>query len=482
LPKRKEPELFYNFPRVVVYITTIRAGDFFTTFSFSRAMAKQKVLLVTLEPVAQQMAGPAIRAVELGKELARDFDVTVFSPRETDVKAGDLCPLPSFNLVTGARPLLYERALESDVLFVQGNVLKPFPRLSRLGKYLAVDLYDPYLLSVLAQHREDTVACAASYNLMHQVLERHMVNADYSVCASERQRDYWLGRYCALGRLTPEVYREDPTFRRLIDVVPFGLPAGDPQPTGDGAKGKVKGIDKNDFLLIWGGGIWEWFDPLTVIKAVAELVPQYPKLKLYFMGFKSPNPQVDIMPMARRAVELCKELHVLDRHVFFCETWTPYAERVNYLLDADAAVSAHFDVLETRFSFRTRILDYLWAGLPILATEGDQLALDIQQNRAGMALPFEDVNAWVTAIRQLMEDCQLAKTFAENSKQLARKYRWDQVVSPLRQFCAEPNKLPNFKRVRMPSLLQRAHAVYSRGGKDLVLRRGKEVLHDLLGR
>lgn len=445
-------------------------------------MTNRKVLLITLEPVAQQMAGPAIRAVELGKELAKDFAVTVFSPRETDISGEQLCPLSSFKLVTGARNALYDSAEQADVLFVQGNVLKPYPRLARLDKFIAVDLYDPYLLSVLAQYSQDTVSSAASYNLMHQVLEAHMVNADFSVCASERQRDYWLGRYCALGRLTPEVYKDDPTFRKLIDVVPFGLPLEEPVSTGPGAKGTVKGIEKDDFLLLWGGGIWEWFDPLTVIRAVGELAALYPQLKLYFMGFKSPNPQVDVMPMAQRAVSLAKELGIFDKHVFFCETWTPYADRVNYLLDADVAVSAHFDVLETRFSFRTRILDYMWAGLPVLATQGDQLADDIQQHRAGISLPFEDVSAWVVAIRQLIEDRQTAKTFAENSKQLARKYTWNQVVSPLRSFCAEPHRLPSFKRVRMPSLLQRAHAVYSRGGKDLVLRRGKEVLHDLLGR
>ncbi|MFN8654791.1 MAG: glycosyltransferase family 4 protein [Candidatus Obscuribacterales bacterium] len=479
------PEVFCYFLRDVVYITTtnqLGEANVLYYLLILADMAHRKVLLITLEPVAQQMAGPAIRAVELGKELARDFDVTVFSPRETDVSAADLSPLSSFKLATGARPVLYECAENADVLFVQGNVLKAYPRLSRLGKYLAVDLYDPYLLSVLAQYAEDTVSSAASYNLMHQVLERHMVNADFSVCASERQRDYWLGRYCALGRLTPDVYREDPTFRRLIDVVPFGLPAADPVAQGPGAKGHVKGIDKDDFLLLWGGGIWEWFDPLTVIRAVGALAPAYPQLKLYFMGFKSPNPQVDVMPMARRSLELAKELNLLDKHVFFCETWTPYAQRVNYLLDADAAVSAHFDVLETRFSFRTRILDYLWAGLPVLSTRGDQLADDIQEMNAGVSLPFEDVGAWAEAIKRLIEDRELTKTFAENSKQLARKYRWDQVVSPLRQFCAEPHRLPSFKRVRMPSLLQRAHAVYSRGGKDLVLRRGKEVLHDLLGR
>ena len=44
-----------------------------------------------------------------------------------------------------------------------------------------------------------------------------------------------------------------------------------------------------------------------------------------------------------------------------------------YLLDADLAVSAHFDDVETRFAFRTRLLDCLWAGLPVVTTRGDTL-------------------------------------------------------------------------------------------------------------
>src|SRR5664280_3299763 len=47
---------------------------------------------------------------------------------------------------------------------------------------------------------------------------------------------------------------------------------------------------------------------------------------------------------------------------------SPYTERSDHLLDADVGVSTHFDHVETEFSFRTRILDYLWTGLPIVAT------------------------------------------------------------------------------------------------------------------
>ena len=63
---------------------------------------------------------------------------------------------------------------------------------------------------------------------MHQVLEKHMLAADFSICASEKQRDYWLGRFCSLGRLSPKICKLDPTLRNLIDVVPFGLPADPP--------------------------------------------------------------------------------------------------------------------------------------------------------------------------------------------------------------------------------------------------------------
>ena len=429
------------------------------------------------------MAGPAIRCVELGKQLANDFDVTVYSPRASDLTSAEICHKPSFSLVCGAsKGSVYQLARECEVLFIQANVLKAYPLLARLDKYIVVDLYDPYLLAVLAQFDSTSISAHASYNLMHNVLERHMSAADFSVCASERQRDYWLGRYCSLGRLTPEQYGIDRSFRKLIDVVPFGLPPNPPVRTGLGMKGSVEGIEKDDFVLLWGGGIWEWFDPLTVIKAVAALSPEFPKLKLYFLGFKSPNPQVPLMEMAVKAKQLADDLGATNKSVFFCETWTSYDDRPNYLMDADAAVSAHFDLPETRFSFRTRILDYLWAGLPVLTTCGDQLAELIDRNGAGQSVGYEDVQGWTDAIRKLMSDAALCKQYKAGAEQLSQQFKWDRVVQPLVRFCAEPYKLPKYRKVRMPSLVERARAVYSRGGKDLVLRRSKELIDDIIRR
>lgn len=442
-----------------------------------------KVLAVTLEPISARMAGPAIRCVELAKELAKRFEVTVFSPRETEFDCAEFEREHKVRLLAAtSKSALYEVARTQDVLFLQANVLKPYPLLTRLDKHIVVDLYDPYLLAVLAQFDPDDISAHASYSLMHQVLERHMQVADFTVCASERQRDYWLGRFCALGRLTPEMYKFDRSFRKLIDVVPFGMPNEKPQRTGAGMRGTVSGITENDFVLLWGGGIWEWFDPLTVIKAVADVSQRHPHVKLYFMGFKSPNPQVPLMDMAVRAKELSNELGVTNKNVFFCETWTSYEDRVNYLLDADVAVSAHFDLPETRFSFRTRILDYLWAGLPVLTTCGDQLADMIQAGSAGQALPYENVESWVKAIEALVAGHALRDRYRAGATALGAQFSWGKVAQPLIAYCDKPHSLPKFREVRMPSLVDRARAVYSRGGKDLVLRRSKELLHDMLRR
>lgn len=444
------------------------------------AKVKNKVFFATLEPISSQMAGPAIRCIELAQQLSGEFDVTVFSPRSTDLSP-EWAKTRGFTLATGlGKHRLYQLASANDILFIQANVLKPYPGLAKLEKYLVVDLYDPYLLSLLAQYTNDTLSGSASYRLMHQILEKHMVLADFSVCASARQRDYWIGRYCALGRITPELYSLDPTLDKLIDIVPFGLPSQEPIRTGLGMKGQIPGIKPEDFVALWGGGIWEWFDPLTIIKAVAQVSVSDPQVKLFFMGWKSPNPQVPLMPMAVRCKQFAQEVGILNKHVFFGEDWIDYDKRVNYLLDADIAVSAHFDLLETRFSFRTRLLDYLWAQLPILTTSGDELAEMIAEAQAGLALPYSNVDAWAQAISRLKADQSLRENFRHGSKELSQQFLWQKVSEPLVQFCREPHHLPRFVKVTMPSLVERARAVYSRGGKQLVLKRTQDIVEEFL--
>jgi hypothetical protein len=123
--------------------------------------------------------------------------------------------------------------------------------------------------------------------------------------------------------------------------------------------------------------------------------------------------------------------------VFFVEGWVPYAERGGYLLDANVGVSMHRDTLETSFSFRTRILDYLWAGLPVLCSDGDSFADVVREHGAGIVVPVADIDAVAGAMRRLCSPAARAEA-ADKSSALAELYRWDTVLEPVVEFCRAP--------------------------------------------
>ena len=139
------------------------------------------------------------------------------------------------------------------------------------------------------------------------------------------------------------------------------------------------------------------------------------------------------MAMAEQAVALAEELGLRDRVVFFNDGWVPYAERGRYLLDADVAVSAHFDDVETRFAFRTRLLDCLWAGLPVVTTRGDTLGDAIVAAGAGRAVELGDVAGWVGSARAAARRRRRARARrATRPPQLRPRFEWSRVAEPLR--------------------------------------------------
>ena len=199
-----------------------------------------------------------------------------------------------------------------------------------------------------------------------------LATGDAFVCASEKQRDFWLGALASAGRLDRASYQRDPSLRTLVDVVPFGIDPEPPAP-GPAMRGVVPGIGPDDRVLLWPGGIWNWFDPLTVIRAVARTFAARPTCDCSSSACSTrtrragdarwPSGQSRSRRSSGSATALSSSISVGFR--------TPSAAR--YLLDADLAVSAHFDDVETRFAFRTRLLDCLWAGLPVVTTRGDSL-------------------------------------------------------------------------------------------------------------
>jgi glycosyltransferase involved in cell wall biosynthesis len=369
----------------------------------------------------------------LAHVLATGCRVTIGTPNESPLRS------PSVEVRSYAGGGMEQLVSSHDIVIAFGYLLREHPAI-RKARFLVIDLYDPFLLENLLMHDDLPMSRRAAVHAFDLgVLAEQLRRADFFICASDRQRDFWLGALAIANRVNPQAYAEDPTLRRLVDVVPFGLPSTPPAATAAAIRSADGPIGPHDIVVLWGGGIWNWFDPLTAIEAIAALREEIPALRLYFMGLRHPNPDLPQMEMARRAVALAGERGLLDHSVFFRDGWVPYDERQNYLADADIGISLHFDHVETRYSYRTRLLDYLWAGLPTISTGGDVLSDEIAGAGAGISVAQGNVAEVSDALRQLARDIARRRAMRERARVLAVGHTWQRAAAPLLEYCRAPH-------------------------------------------
>lgn len=398
-----------------------------------------RILVVTPDVLAERMAGPAIRAWNIAAELARaGHDVSLVSTAECSIDSADFdCRLVDWHALPAY-------AAPYDVLVVQGFVTYHAPALLKSDQVLVMDLYDPLHFEQLEQLRVgDPGLRRTTIDLTVRVLNEQAVRGDFFLCASEEQRHLWLGTLGAMGRINPANYDADASLRSLIAVCSFGLPDADPEHNRAALRGVVTGIAPSDKVILWAGGVYDWFDPLTLLEAVAQLAPRRTDLRLYFMGMSHPNTDVGVMSMADRTRQRAAELGLTDRHVFFNDGWVAYDDRANYLLEADLGVSTHFDHAETAFAFRTRILDYLWAKLPVVATQGDTFGRLIKAEGLGIAVPEQDVDALAAALESVLYDAEFAANCRAQVERVRDEFSWSRTLAPLVAFCADPRRAPD---------------------------------------
>jgi len=387
------------------------------------------VLLISWDRIGERMAGSAIRTVELARALSGSgLDVVLAAPEGSDAGAVDGPRVATF--APGAPIAALVAA--ADVVVLSGRV----ELMTAVKKPLVIDLYDPFVLSNLDLYGAEFNRSGGRSLLSLRWLAHHLENGDFFLCASATQRSFWLGMLAAAGRVNEANYRDDPELRRLLAIVPFGVPDAPPAPGEPVLRGVVPGITAGDRVVTWAGGMWNWVDPLTLIRATALLRARRPEVKTLVLGTRHPNPEIGEMAIARRARELASELGLLDDGVSFID-WVPYAERHRYLLESDVGVSLHRSGVESEFAFRTRVLDYLWCGVPMVVTAGDELAARVARDDLGRVVGPDDPAAVAAAIESLLD----APDAAERAARIASvrdELRWSQVVAPLRDFCAAP--------------------------------------------
>jgi glycosyltransferase involved in cell wall biosynthesis len=263
--------------------------------------------------------------------------------------------------------------------------------------------------------------------------------------------------------VTPRVYDADPTLNRYIGVAPHGIRPEPPVSTRRVLRGVRAGFKESDRLIVWNGGIIQWYDPATLIEALRRLGRD--DVKLLFLGAAYPGiKELGKGVRFQDAKAMAAANGQLNRTIFFEEGWVSHEVAKEYVLEADISVCSYFDNLETRYSHRTRFVDLIWAQLPFICTHGDVLAEEVARNGWGIVVPEEDVGALRDAIAKLLDDRDFHAECKANLAAASESLQWDVTMRPLIDFCRDPRPPLAAKWERLPGLAQRIASYVLRRG------------------
>ncbi len=386
------------------------------------------------------MAGPGIRYYEIGKALSRYYKIALAAPNNDNDMPASEKDLTFYSLKTTQS--LKKLYTNSAVVICQGYVTAKFPFLLTGKVPLIIDLYDPLHIEMLAINDAalQSRGVKSLYEKTLDMLLAQLKYGDFFICASERQRDFWLGMLSSVKRINPLTFKKDNSLRNLIDIVPFGFPQNPPTKTKSVLKGVYPGINPTDKVILWGGGIWDWLDPITPIKAMAKIEKCRRDIKLFFLGIKRPSQKGKVLTNAvQNTIETARKYNLLDRVVFFNKGWVPYEERHNYLLEADVGLITYKNTIETHLSWRTRTLDYIWADLPIICNNGDCLSQLVAEKKLGIVLDNSCEKNLADAILSTINNRD-KKEFKNNILKEKKDLTWENAIKPLIKFCGSPQR------------------------------------------
>lgn len=338
-------------------------------------------------------------------------------------------PLPpvqdGVRLVHWSRDAVATLVADYDVVIVSyclGDDSRRIAEAIRPHQMLVLDAYVPIHVEMCARRSSDRARELVDFERERLNWEAVLRRGNLFLCASEPQRLYYLGVLSTIGRINPLTYDDDP-----VRIVPYGIHVEEPQPRRRPCSELVGRTDA--WKLLWFGGVYPWFDIEGLLEAVRLLDRVHPT-RLVVVGSRNPfvrNADFDrcherFLELARRP-EIAPLVHLVD--------WVQFHDRADWYLDADMTILANQPGLENAVAWRTRVVDYLWARVPVATNGGDPIGEELIAAGAGVRIDPADPRHTAEAIAAVLRSPEARVAMRSRCSELRERYRWPTVVEPL---------------------------------------------------
>lgn len=331
-------------------------------------------------------------------------------------------------------PQLLQECDSVLVSYCMGDLSETVARLLRPDQQLILDCYVPIYVEVSARDSPNPLKEFQAFEGERRRWEYVLDRGDAFLCTGPAQYRFYQGVLSAVGRLNPVTYHEE-----LLHEVPFGVPL-EPATARRAPMTEEAGADVRKIL--WFGGLYPWFDIREVFRAVAIVRRRGVPVVLFVVGARNPfNTHPDFAAAADRA-EMEGRRDEYEDAISFVD-WVPYDERADWYADADVAVVATKGGPENELAWRTRMIDYIWAGLPVVTTGEDPVSALLLEEGAAVRCKEPTAEGLSEVLMQLLTDEHQLSGLAKRSRLLRERLSWDQVARPVARLVATGYRAPD---------------------------------------
>ncbi len=176
------------------------------------------------------------------------------------------------------------------------------------------------------------------------------------------------------------------------------------------------GIIDSDFVVLWCGGYNTWTDVDTLFRGLEAAMQCNSRLHYVSVGantYTAPDNVYDRFVAMAAASPFRDRYHMLG--------WRPWSEMASYYRESDVGINIDALHYETIFGTRTRLVEMIAGGLPVITSLGAELSYLLRD--AGVALAF-DVGDWQQLgknLERMAGDPGLAQTMASAAYRFAQE-------------------------------------------------------------
>lgn len=297
-----------------------------------------------------------------------------------------------------------------------------------------MDIYGDVITIIQAAnfHHKTNRGLPTTIQFVREVLLRGDI---FSVCGIP-QKHMLVGELAMTGRLNHLTFG----YEFVRTILPGAAPL-DIDPSEGKSRNLLSNLDvsNEDFVVLWAGGYNTWTDTQTLFKGLEWAMEQNPSIHFVSVGANTYQAKDNTYAQFLEYIQNSK--HRKHYHML---GWRPWVEIPQYYAESDIGINIDALHYETIYGTRTRLLEMISVGLPVITSLGSELSYTLREQQLAITFEIQDWKSLGRQILSLSRNPEKRDNMSKMSLQYAKKdLSFESTTIPLRDWVQTPQVAPD---------------------------------------